>query len=241
MKKNTIKKIAVLTLALAFCSTALMGGTMAKYTSTVEGTGVTDVAKFAYSITAGPENNMTELGAPGVGASLDLFSLREVDTGVNGLNLIAPGTTGSFDLAIENMSDVLVDDEYMFTETNVGADGKRIPVYYTFNGLNYTSFNGTIYNYDYTTDPATRLTSIPMAGDISDLAKAVSDYSDYLGWDAADCKEVYNIEWTWGFQTKDSFDEVDTAIGFAAADPNATAPVLSMFIEGTVTQLDVKP
>ncbi len=246
MKKNIIKRVAVLSLALALCSTALMSGTMAKYTSTVEGEGSTQVAKFEYRVRAGYNDTvagtsskvdleMNDGSAGYMPVELDLFTLREVDTGVNGVDLMAPGTKGAFDITTINYSDVIVDDTFVFTETNID----NVPVVYQF-GTGY--YSSVLANGDYTAvDGAGNMTAFEIIGDIDDMAMAVSDAQVRLSFDTS--SRNYPIKWFWAYELMDGtdsstikvYDEKDTAIGY-------TDDVsVSLKIEATITQLDTDP
>ena len=49
MKKNHAARLGALALALTLVSTCLMGGTLAKYTTTVTGTATATVAKWVFN------------------------------------------------------------------------------------------------------------------------------------------------------------------------------------------------
>lgn len=93
MKKNRILHLGLLVLVLALVTTSLVSGTLAKYVTSVDGTGTVTVAKWAVKL-GDQEVNATE------DFVFDLFKTSWADPGVNG-QLIAPGTSGSFDLTFD--------------------------------------------------------------------------------------------------------------------------------------------
>lgn len=101
-KKFCTSRIGVLAAALTLVTTCLVGGTMAKYTTKAEGTGNGTIAKFDVDITAADEAVKGTLN--------NLFTTaREAGNGTNVVqDKLAPGTSGHFDLAVTNKSDVAV-------------------------------------------------------------------------------------------------------------------------------------
>ncbi len=107
MKKNSTMRVAVLLIALTLITSCFVGGTFAKYISTGEGSDTVKVAKW--SIKAGDTEIATQDGATTT-VTFDLFNTikdtdgADEDDVVDGL--IAPGTSGAFDLGITNASEV---------------------------------------------------------------------------------------------------------------------------------------
>ncbi|WP_343210713.1 hypothetical protein [Anaerolentibacter hominis] len=93
MKKNKIRNLAVLALALTLVTTSLMSGTLAKYATTVTGTGTGSAAKWAVAVSA---NGATQTSN---------FTFNLEDTGTNKDNVasgkIAPGSTGSIVVGVD--------------------------------------------------------------------------------------------------------------------------------------------
>lgn len=106
MKKTNIARLSALALTLCLASTALMSGTMAKYTTTVTGDGTATVAKWSFQV------NEKD--------SAQKFTVNLTDTSLNGkvtTGKIAPGTDGSFAIKLDaNGSDTAVD--YVITFSN---------------------------------------------------------------------------------------------------------------------------
>lgn len=126
-KKSYASRLGVLAVALTLVTTCLVGGTMAKYTTTAAGTGSGTVAKFKVDITAA--------GDP-VGSAIDLFTVLGNQGNVNG-NKLAPGTNGYFDLAVTNNSEVKVEvSEVKIDEVDGNA---KVPMQFAVTASTVTS------------------------------------------------------------------------------------------------------
>jgi len=126
MKKMSI--IALLLIAVVVTSSSV-SGTYAKYTSTFNATDSARVAKWAFdfngdAMTVDPLTN---------DFNFNLFdTVNDITTGANDANvvdgsgetIIAPGTTGSFAIELENNSEVMAQYEIDFEATNTN----NIPV-----------------------------------------------------------------------------------------------------------------
>lgn len=117
MKKNSTMRLAVLLLALTLITSCFVGGTFAKYTAGATITGESAaVAKWSFEVGG------TDIATSDT-ATIDLFTTvyeigttsadAEVKSGV-----IAPGTTGKFDLVLENTSEVAAQYNIAFNVTN---------------------------------------------------------------------------------------------------------------------------
>ena len=87
-----MKGIGVAALALTVVSSCMVGGTLAKYTTTVAGTGSAIVAKWAPSFKGGANGEFT-----------DSIDVKLTDTSLNGKVVngkVAPGTDGSFSVQV---------------------------------------------------------------------------------------------------------------------------------------------
>lgn len=219
MKKNWILRAALLVLIITLVTWSLVSGTFAKYTETVSGTDSTKVANFAYTV---EDANGLEMNSVSV-ANIALFDC--VDDGVatvDGVKLIAPGTTGNFGLKVSNTSEVLVEASFALTLTD--SSDTSIPVYFTYDGENYADF--------YTAENATTaISGVTLVGTVADLAAvlsaeateiAVNDYVDY------------SITWTWAFETTGTVQNnvSDTALGVKGTD------TLTLEIATTISQLN---
>jgi len=102
MKKNTMMRIASTLLIAVLLTTCAIGATFAKYTSEITATGSVTVAKWAFEI------NDTD---PFVNTVT--FNFAETWTETDGTTetdvadkKLAPGTKGSFNFVVENLSEV---------------------------------------------------------------------------------------------------------------------------------------
>lgn len=108
MKGKTKKKILFLLLLISTIVLVLMGKSYSKYISQINGKGIIDVAKWAFSVN-GQTSSIT---------NLELLKTYDVSTLKD--NQIAPGTSGSFDIVIDTTgSEVAIDYKVEFlNETN---------------------------------------------------------------------------------------------------------------------------
>lgn len=125
MKRNRIYWLFSLVLVLTLVSFTLVSGTYAKYTTSIAGTDSARVAKFAVKAAG---------ASSGTSASFNLFdTILDTSDGIAEGDvtaaLIAPGTKGSFDLVLENDSEVTVSYAVAFTATLAG-----VPIQFSTDG-----------------------------------------------------------------------------------------------------------
>ncbi len=131
MKTNKFMRIASFLLVAVVLTTCAISGTFAKYTSKVTGSDTARVALWKFNFGA----DDTQIGET---VTFNLFDYTDNNNNVdvNGLadnaKVIAPGTTGSFDLVIENVSEVNAKYTIEFTETNA-----NIPLQYSVDNTNW--------------------------------------------------------------------------------------------------------
>lgn len=111
-KRFNFGRIGALALALTLITTCLMGGTLAKYTSTVEGKGTATAAKWKVVFKANDE------------AQTKAFTFDLTDAGVNKNNVVsgkvAPGSTGSIPIEIDAAgSEVAATLSYIIDKENI--------------------------------------------------------------------------------------------------------------------------
>jgi hypothetical protein len=131
MKKNKTLRMASGLLVLAMITTCVISGTFAKYTSTASGSDEATVAKWSIKV------NDTEIAVTGDAKTVS-FGLFDTinDTGNTAeeddvkKTLIAPGTSGSFKLNLENLSEVNAKYTITLSETN----DSNIPLQYSLDG-----------------------------------------------------------------------------------------------------------
>ncbi|MBE6158699.1 MAG: hypothetical protein E7159_02620 [Firmicutes bacterium] len=133
--RKRLSILAVLLLAVAI-SAYSVGGTYAKYTSTIAGSSSTArVAKWAFEVNdAAVTNSFT----------FNLFdTLKEADTttaetdveSLDSDKVIAPGTGGQFAVKLSNISEVNAEYTVDYTVTNTS----NIPVEFSINGTTWTT------------------------------------------------------------------------------------------------------
>lgn len=137
MKNNrsTLMRTAGIMLVLCLVLSCTVFGTMAKYVSDIEGSDTATVASWKINVGS---QDITTVTDPLV---FDLFSTVNDTDGSDetdvaeedDVNLIAPGTSGSFDLVVENASQVNAQYTVELTETNAG----NVPLQYSVDGTEW--------------------------------------------------------------------------------------------------------
>ncbi|POP31045.1 hypothetical protein C3B58_18240 [Lactonifactor longoviformis] len=199
-RKSQASRLGVLALALTLVTTCLTGGTMAKYVTEVTGNAKATVAAWSFKVND-EKTTMTEIDL-GSTANRTAYAAEDIMEGV-----IAPGTSGSFDIVIDGSgSEVGVDYKLKIA----AADGTILPSDLTFTTDNDTS--GTPDSYT--------------------LNNELTGTIDYADGDTA-MKKTITVKWTWAFgedDTKDSNDNTyadkDWTLNITAtgtqAEPTAT-------------------
>ena len=134
MEKNKTMKMISITLLIVMIALILVSGTYAKYTSSATGSDSARVAKWAFNV-----------GGTDIASNtfkFDLFkTIKDSDgneendvVSANGDKVIAPGTSGSFDISLENKSEVSAKYGIKFTVTNT----KSIPIQFSTDGNTWT-------------------------------------------------------------------------------------------------------
>ena len=108
MEKNKTMKMILITLLIAMIALILVSSTYAKYTSSASGSATARVAKWSFNV--GKNNDIVTTNT----FTFNLFDTindtngtdKETDVvSANADKVIAPGTSGSFDLVLENKSE----------------------------------------------------------------------------------------------------------------------------------------
>lgn len=126
MKRSFTGRLAAVTAVLCLVTMSLTSGTLAKYASEKAGNAVATVAAWKIAFTDGADtpNNLA-----------DNFTLNLKDTAKETANLvatdkIAPGTTGSFKLAVDGTgTEVAFDYSIQMDMSGTGLDGAPIKFY----------------------------------------------------------------------------------------------------------------
>ncbi|TEB08156.1 hypothetical protein Psch_01711 [Pelotomaculum schinkii] len=227
--KNPGKTVraAVLLLVLCMISTAMMGGTFAKYTSEYDGEDMALIANWTLTptvIRGAGENTITyDLGD----ADLDLFShtknhmLRE-----DGHPIIAPGVDGDFVLNIANTGDVAAEMTFDFAVNDVSVTDNEItiadvpPIEYSLTG-----------NDDWCNlyDLKDRLKNAASAGE---------GFSPMSNVPQTNGKAKATVYWRWPYEASttvytDSTDVNDTTLGTNSAIDDRTEYKLTITVKAT--------
>lgn len=128
-----VRLVAVLAVTMMF-TMCFVGGTFAKYTSSGTGTDSATVAKWSFKV------GETDIATTNTFA-FDLFQTIKDSNGTDAENdmspvdgtIIAPGTSGKFSIAIQNLSKVNATYTIDYTVTNTD----NIPVEFSTNGTDW--------------------------------------------------------------------------------------------------------
>lgn len=111
MKKSSLRNLGVMAVVLCLVTTCLLGGTLAKYTSTVNGTATFIAAKWSFKANNQEENfTVTDIGR-------SAYTNTDIADGV-----IAPGVEGAFDVVLD-ASESQVGVGYTIKITNADETG----------------------------------------------------------------------------------------------------------------------
>lgn len=137
MEKNKTMKMILITLLIAMIALILVSSTYAKYTSSASGSATARVAKWSFNV--GKNNDIVTTNT----FTFNLFDTindtngtdKETDVvSANADKVIAPGTSGSFDLVLENKSETSAKYGITYTVTNTAL----IPIKFSVNGKDWT-------------------------------------------------------------------------------------------------------
>lgn len=97
-KRSNVARLGVLVLALTLITTCLVGGTLARYVTEVDGSAKAVVAKWAFDAKNSNKTIATESFVIDLGDTTNrsAYPTTDIKEGV-----IAPGTTGSFDIVLD--------------------------------------------------------------------------------------------------------------------------------------------
>ena len=131
MKKNRTMKVAALLLALTLMTSCFVGGTFAKYATSVNSTDTARVALWAFTV--GEDDIRT--------FEFDLFDYLDQNVDVNGKRdnekVIAPGTEGEFVLDLTNNSEVNATYSLAFDITNAN----NIPIEFSLDKTEWVAWD----------------------------------------------------------------------------------------------------
>lgn len=216
MKKNRTLRIAVLMLALSLLTCCFVGSTFAKYTSSAAGSSTATVAKWDITVNGDKMTAMTDGADDDLTPDLtfNLFSTIN-DTGNTtdetdvADGKIAPGTAGSFDLKVKNLSEVTAKYTITLTEANTS----NVPLQYSLDGTTWKDSVAEL--------TVTGLTDQTLAVGAEEVTHTV-----YWRWVFEGTTEGAHAGQT---------DATDTALG---VDAQTTAPTVTITASIVVNQVD---
>ena len=212
MKTNKFLRIASVLLIAVLLTTCVISGTFAKYISSATGSDTATVAKWSFQVSD------EEIAVTGNDAEVafDLFTTIKDTAGaaeddVAASKKIAPGTTGSFGLKVQNTSEVTAKYTIALTEVN----NSNIPLQYSVDGTTWK-------------DSIAELSLAALTDKELAIGAEAVTHTVYWKWvfDGASADAPVHADQT---------DVTDTALGIAA---QGTAPQVSITATITATQVD---
>lgn len=173
-KRSRIVSLGVLALTLTMMSTSLVGATMARYVTEVTGSATAKVAAWSFKANnSGQDNKFAEIDLASTRTSYDGTDIKS--------GVIAPGTSGSFEIEIDGTgSEVGID-----YSVNIAAADKKItlPSDLTFkvDGAAYTLGNnitGTI-NYSEAVNSMKKVITVSWEWEFGDADTIESNDNSY--------------------------------------------------------------
>ena len=203
-RDNKLMKFTSFVLLVVMIALILVAGTFAKYTSSASGESTAIVAKW--EILAGSETNMLNISGSNQTIDFNLFdTIKEEDGTTDELDVladengnvirIAPGTSGAFDLHIENNSEVTA-----VYAINFGIEGEAsdIPLLFKVGDNDWKE------------------------GMLDEIGNAVLPMDDASTTDVDEGKAVVNVQWKWSFEKTTTLEDGSTVVD-TDNDANDTA------------------
>lgn len=196
--KNKIMRLASGLLVVALMTTCAISGTFAKYTSSTSGNDSATVAKWSFSV------NEEEIAvSPATTVEFNLFetvndSDGKTESDVKSGSLIAPGTSGSFELGLVNNSEVNAKYTILLEETNEGG----VYLQYSLDEANWV-------------DSIAELTMIGLTAQDIDMENGSASHTVYWRW-------VYETD---SGEHTGQTDVTDTGLGIGAQTNAATVTI----------------
>lgn len=138
-KKNLMMRIASVLLIAVVLTTSVIGGTLAKYTTGIYALDEAVVAKFAVEA-FGVDAVVNDTATVNIFSTVYDTEGTDYSTGtddadvLNGIDtpIVAPGTWGKFDIALQNLSEVTVSYAIKFTAAEAG-----VPLEWSLDGITW--------------------------------------------------------------------------------------------------------
>ncbi len=221
MKKNLAFRLGATVLVLSVITLSLVSGTFAKYTKGFTDNETVRAANFQFNL----NDQFTTTTEQSANAIFNIFDYSDTGVfadGLNGTEFIAPGTAGTFELDVENLSEVDVGVTFALAETNANS----IPVYYTV-GVATQRYSSVLTG---------SYTGGGTYANLAALATALAGSTLQATDGVTPTTATYTVNWAWSYETAGTqqTDAGDTAFGIAA-----TLPTVDLAVTATVTQLDI--
>lgn len=199
-EENNLTKFAILILFITMVALILVSGTYAKYTTSVTGIATATVAKWSIEV------NNTEIAVANPTVTFDLFkTINDSGNTADETDVvdtkIAPGTEGSFDLVIENLSEVTATYQVEFELTNTG----KVPLEFSVNGGDW-------------------------AGTLS-AATAKADLAAKTGTETVTVDWRWAFESGADDAAKEARNKADTALGITPVDVKVSATIIATQVD----------
>lgn len=200
-KRNVVGALGKTAVALTLISTCLVGGTLAKYTSEVTGTGTSVTAKWAF-----------KAGSTDGGTSLTTFTLGETTDGVVAKNKIAPGSSGTIPVYYDLSGTEVKTQLKVYVKVD---NASKLPTNFKMTLGAVTKTKADFSNDTY----------------VEFFTKTISVDDSTHVLTAAEAKGQADIGWNWAFETgndapaKKTGNTADTTDGEAANTVNFTVKV----------------
>lgn len=140
MKKNLVFKLGLFCAALVLVATCFVTNAWAKYTKTTLAWDEARVAKFDVSTEIAETEIQTGTQQIEIFDTAFNHIYNANDKGTDGKKLIAPGSTGTFDIVLTNTSEVTVEYDLKAVDTNTGL----IPLVWSADGESAGSLAGLL-------------------------------------------------------------------------------------------------
>ena len=223
-KNNKILRLMSIVLMFTLVSTCLLGGTLAKYVTSADGSDTARVAKWGVTVGAlsDPlfETEYATTDTATAGPTI-LLSVESNDAS----KVVAPGTSGTaIGFSVTGIPEVACKVEFDFSNLAIAGwtedvDGDTVeasyePVLWTLKQNGVTIVDKKEF--------AALIAGLPVA---STVHEPNSDLTSTYG--------EYEISWEWPFSVSSEKDAKDTFLG-----NKATAPTITLDFDITVTQVD---
>lgn len=213
MRKNKTMRLASGLLVAVLLTTSIISGILAKYTSSATGSDTAVAAKWSFMV------NGTDIAAE-ESFDIDLFSTvldsdgetEETDI-ADVAKLIAPGTSGSFEISLENASEVTADYSLILSATY--NNGNKVPLLFSVDGMSVEGEPG---------DDFSLFALDDMSGDWFDIENGIT-------WDNGDTPmgigetKAVTVYWIWPYDVDEETDEADTEAGMTGDSITVSATI----------------